>query len=381
MNILILTSNTGGGHLKATEAICEHVEYKNLNYNIKIINTLEHINHSFNNLITSFYSECTKKYPDLFGKIYYYSEEDHLSINMFNLILKNLSKKFLPVILDFKTDVIISTHPFSTQMVSYLKEIGNIKEVKLINLLTDYAPHKFWIYDNVDAYITASEQMTDDMIERGVKKESIYPIGIPTSVNFLKQYNKNEILNTIGFNKNYFTILIMSGSLGIEYVLKIFKLILTINRNIQIIIITGNNNYLYKKFNDIISKYENKNIKFHLLKFTKEVSKYMSISDVIITKPGGLTTTEAIQSNLPIVFFDAVPGQEEKNGDFILRNNIGMKISTSQDAIDRFTKLIDDPVLLQNMKDNINKIKKVNFIDNLINIINSFYEKEENYTC
>lgn len=371
MNILILTSNTGGGHLKATEAIYEHIKYKNLDYNVKIINTLDNINPSFNKLITSFYTECVKKYPDLFGKIYYYSEENHVSINIFNLILKNLAKKLLPIILDFKADIIISTHPFSTQMVSYLKKLKNIPNVKLINLLTDYAPHKFWIYDNVDAYITASEQMVDDMIQRGVNKNLIYPIGIPVSVDFLKPYDKKEVLNSIGFGEDRFTILIMSGSMGVEYVIKIFNLLITINRKLQIIIVTGSNQYLYKKFNTIISNYSGNFIEFLLLGFTKEVSKYMRVSDVIITKPGGLTLTEAIFSELPIVFFDAIPGQEEKNADFIIKNNIGMRITKRQESIDKFVELIDNPKILDLFKNNIEKIKKINFIENLVNIINN----------
>lgn len=375
MNILILTSNTGGGHIKATEAINEHIKFKNLNHNVKIINTLDYVNPSFNKLVTSFYSECIKKYPDLFGKIYYYSESDHIPVNIFSLILKNLSKKLMPVINKFETDVIISTHPFSTEMVSYLKEIGNIKNVKLINLLTDYAPHKFWIHNHVDAYITATEQMTNDMIKRGVKKEIIHPIGIPVGINFLESYDKNEILKSIGFNENSFTILLMSGSVGVEYVIKIFKPLLTINKNIQIIIITGNNKYLYNRFNDIISKCKNPSIKFHLLGFVKNVSKYMKISDVIITKPGGLTTTEAIYSQIPIIFFDAIPGQEEQNANFILRNKIGMRISKSQSDINSFIDLIDNNELLNEMRKNILPIKKLNFIDNLMNIIDSISSK------
>ncbi len=385
MNILILTSNTGGGHLKASEAIYEHIKLQNLNYDVKTINTLDYVNPYFNKLVTSFYSECVKKYPDLFGKIYYYSESEHVPISIFSLILKNLSKKLLPVINKFKTDIVISTHPFSTEMVSYLKKIGSIKNVKLINLLTDYAPHKFWIHDYVDAYITASEQMTEDMINRGVDENIIHPIGIPVGVNFLKSYDKNEELKSIGFNESSFTILLMSGSLGVDYVIKVFKLLINLNKDIQIIIITGNNDCLYQKFSDLISKCKNTSIKFHLLSFTKNVSKYMKISDVIITKPGGLTTTEAIYSQLPIIFFDAIPGQEEKNADFILKNKIGMRISNSQESINLFEELIDNKSILDEMKENILSVKKINFIDNLIDIMNSLYPEEQylqnkNYT-
>lgn len=383
MNILILTSNTGGGHIKATEAIKEHINLKNLNHNVKIINTLDYVNPSFNKLVTSFYSECIKKYPDLFGKIYYYSESEHVPVNIFSLILKNLSKKLLPVISRFNTDIIISTHPFSTEMISYLKETRKIINVKLVNLLTDYAPHKFWIHNHVDAYITATDQMTEDMIKRGVHPSLIHPIGIPVGENFMKVYNKLELLKSIGFDENSFTILLMSGSVGVDYVIKIFKILINLNRNIQIIIITGNNKILYNKFEYLISKYKNTCVKFYLLGFVKNVSQYMQISDVVVTKPGGLTTTEAIFSSLPIIFFDAIPGQEEQNANFILRNNIGMRISKSQKDITSLINIIDNKEELLKMKENIKSFKKNDFIENLMDIIHSFFKDQpnkQNYT-
>ena len=376
MNILILTSDLGGGHIRATEAINEHLKLKNPNYNIKILNTIDYINPSFNKLITSIYTECVKKYPSLFGKMYYYAEEEHVPINMFSLILKSLSKKLLPIISNFKTDVIISTHPFSTEMVSYLKNDGKIKNTKLINLLTDYAPHKFWIHRHVDAYITATEQMTEDMIKRGVNKNIIYPIGIPVRPIFLNSYERKDVLNSIGFNEDSFTILLMSGSFGVDHVLKIFKILVNLNKELQIIIITGNNNYLYHKFEHLIANNKNKSIKFHLIKYTDNVSKYMKICDVLVTKPGGLTTTEAIFSQLPIIFFDAYPGQEEKNADFILKNKIGMRISDSEENINSFIELIENRQILNKMKENILSIQKQNFIDNLIKIIDTLKSNE-----
>ncbi len=377
MNILILTGDYGAGHVKATEAIDEHLKFRNLNYNIKMLNTLDYLNPSFNKLTKSLYSECSKKFPLITGMVYYYSESKRSLVNVFVLILNTLAKRLLPLIGEFDTDVIISTHPFSTEMISYLKKIGNLKNIKLINLLTDYAPHKFWIQDYVDAYITASEQMTEDMIKRGVNKNIIYPIGIPVGVDFLKSYKKTEIFSNIGFDENNFTILLMSGSFGVDCVINIFKALLSIDKPLQIIIITGSNRRLYQKFNNLISKHRSSSIKFHLLGFTRDVSKYMKVSDVIITKPGGLTTTEAIHSHLPIIFFDAIPGQEGKNADFILKNKIGMRISKSKKSINSFSKLIDHKEILDEMKKNIISIKKSNFIDDLVNVMDSLFEKEE----
>ncbi len=369
MNILILTGNFGGGHLKTSEAILEHIKYRNLDYNVNILNLLDHVTHHFNKIITSCYSEAAKRYPNIYGKFYYFAEEECLYHSVFGLMLKSLSIKYLPSIEEFEPHVIISNHPFTTGIVSHLKELGHLKNVKLINLLTDYAPHKYWIHENVDAYVTATEQMTDDMISRGVPKSIIHPIGIPIGVKFLNKYSKSNVFPSINFDENRFTILLMSGSMGVEYVLKVFKSIILLEKEMQIIIVTGNNTYLYKKFEKLIRNFNNENIKFHLVGFTKDVDKFMSVSDVIITKPGGLTTTEAIFSQLPIVFFDGIPGQEEKNAEFILRNNIGMRISTSEESLKNFKSLIDDEVKLNEIRKNILLVKKPRFMENLISLI------------
>lgn len=369
MNVLILTANYGAGHIKASEAIKEQLKSRNLDFNVTILNLLDYVNHNFNKLTTSWYSETTKKLPNVYGKIYYYTEEDHLPSTVFSLILKSLSNKCLPVINKFNPDVIISNHPFPTEIVSHLKCLGELQNIKLITMLTDYAPHKYWIHDHVDAYITATEQMNEDMVARGVNKDIIYPIGIPVGVKFMNKYSKSNVFPSITFDEDSFTVLLMCGSLGVESVIKVFKRIITLNKRMQIIIVTGNNSYLYKKFKKIISNCSNKNIKFHLLGYTKDIDKFMSVSDVIVTKPGGLTTTEAIFSNLPIIFFDAVPGQEEKNAEFILRNNIGMRISNSDKDLKLFEDLIEDKVKLDQMRKNMLTVKKHNFLDNLVSMI------------
>ncbi len=369
MNILILTGNYGAGHVKASEAIKEQLKSRDSKFNVSILNLLDYVNHNFNKLATSWYSETTKKLPKIYGKIYYYAEEDHIPSTIFSLMLKSLSTKCLPVINNFNPDVIISNHPFPTEIVSHLKHLGKLSNVKLINMLTDYAPHKYWIHNYVDAYITATEQMNEDMISRGVNKDIIYPIGIPVEPKFMNRYAKSNVFPSINFDEDNFTILLMCGSMGVESVIKIFKRIITLNKKIQIIIVTGNNSYLYKKFKKIISNCSNKNLKFHLLGYTKDIDKFMSVSDVIVTKPGGLTTTEAIFSNLPIVFFDAIPGQEERNAEFILRNNIGMRISTSDKDLKQFENLIEDKVKLNEMKKNTIAVKKHNFVDNLISLM------------
>ena len=178
MNILILSASTGGGHMRASRAI---ESYMNENYksaNVKIIDSLLYINPILNKTVTSGYISLATRTPKIYGKIYELTnKEDRWS--SFVSILNNLfANKLLPLIEEFEPDVIITTHPFPTEMVSILKS-KELVNIPLVCIMTDYAPHKTWVNPKVDAYIVSNDDMVNEMIKIGVKEEIIYPYGIP----------------------------------------------------------------------------------------------------------------------------------------------------------------------------------------------------------
>lgn len=183
----------------------------------------------------------------------------------------------------------------------------------LICLMTDYGPHRAWIADHVDAYIVSTPDMIPEMQAMGVKKELIYPFGIPVGDVF-QQKGKPELLEKIGMEPGVPTILIMAGSFGVTNILNIYKDLIRLPTEFQIIIITGRNQKLYEAFTSVIEKSPKKT---KLVFFTDEVENYMQASDLLITKPGGLTVSEALACSIPLAVFDAIPGQEEDNANFL----------------------------------------------------------------
>lgn len=383
MNILILTASTGGGHLRAAASLKSYIAENSENNNVKVIDALEYINPILNKTITEGYEQMAKKVPKLFGSLYKSSNKENILGSFLAGFMAVIAKYLLPLIESFDPQIIITTHPFVTTMVSNLKEHNKISQ-PLICIMTDYAPHKTWINKCVDSYIVSNEGMIDVMVKMGADKEKIHPFGIPIDDAFYTIRDKDEILKEIGLESNVLTILIMAGSFGVTDIVEIYNDIVKIDLDFQIIVITGKNKKLYDMFQKRIYRKpkittivrgrklkrklrlkrtkkarflrkkfrrKNKSIKpTRLLYFTNEVDKYMQVSDLIITKPGGLTISEALACNLPMAIFDAIPGQEEENAEFLINNNMAVKIGKGKSCTETIEKLLTQDNTLEYMK-------------------------------
>lgn len=374
MNILILSASTGGGHMRASKAIQSYMMQQDKNIKVEIVDTLKYINPILNKTVTSGYVCLATKTPKLYGKLYYLSNKEHRVKNFVSRVNSIFSNKLLPLIYEYKPDIIITTHPFSTEMVSKLKE-KNIIDIPLLCVMTDYAPHKTWIGSDVDAYIVANDDMINEMVELGVDKKNIYSFGIPIDEVFFQEKDKKAVLEELGLNPELPTILMMAGSFGVTNVFKIYQNIINIDIDIQIIVITGRNQKLYDNFNEIVGS-EGKKTK--LIYFTDEVNKYMQASDIIITKPGGLTVTESIACNIPMAIFNAIPGQEEENAEFLVKHNMATRIGDKNSCAEVIVDLLSDRSKLDNMKKACKSFDKNNSSKNILILINDLLNEKYN---
>lgn len=361
MKILILTAATGGGHLRASSALKSYILETREDCEVQIVDSLKYISPLLDKTVTEGYETMAKRTPKLFGSLYKSTNRDRSKTTYF---FCNIFRKYLmPLVDDFQPDVIISTHPFATEMISLLKEDGKIT-VPLVCVMTDYAPHRAWIHPYVDSYIVSNEGMVDTMAKMGAPRQKIHPYGIPVDESFYEKMDRAAVLKQMGLSPDKPTILIMAGSFGVSNILRIYNNIIKVDLDFQIIVITGKNERLYEAFNKLIIR--NARIKplrhvsvklkpkpskpTKLLYFTNEVHKYMQISDLIITKPGGLTVSEALACNLPMAIFDAIPGQESENADFLIDNNMAVKIQKGSACSDTIYDLLSNQERLEEMR-------------------------------
>ncbi len=211
MKALIFYATYGGGHLSAANAIKEEIEKDYPKIQIEMIDCMEYVNKTVNKITTQAYSEMAKKMPSAWGKVYTYSNKGVIS-GFTKTSNKLLAMKLYYVIKEINPDIIISTHPFATQMCAFLKKHNKIN-VKIANILTDFKKHDQWLvgHEYVDYFFVANETMKKELAEKGIKSEKIFITGIPISQKFYEKYNKKEILKEFNLKENTKTILFFAG--------------------------------------------------------------------------------------------------------------------------------------------------------------------------
>jgi len=372
VKILILSAATGGGHLRASHAIEKYIMENSTGNEVSVIDALKSINVVLDKTVCEGYHFLATKTPKVFGQLYRKTNEDSLLNNLMTRFTSVFSQKLIPLMEEQNPDVIISTHPFVTEMVSHLKG-KKVVSAPLICLMTDYGPHRAWIADHVDAYIVSTPDMIPPMQAMGVKKELIYPFGIPVGdVFFTKGEEKSAILTKLGMEPEVPTILIMAGSFGVTNIMNIYKDLIKLPTEFQIIIITGRNQRLYEAFTPVI---EHSTKKTKLVYFTDEVENYMHASDLIITKPGGLTVSEALACNIPLAVFDAIPGQEEDNANFLLTHDMAVKLDRSVDTGVTIHALLEDSKRLEEMRTSCENFDTSDSNKNIFSLIHELCEK------
>lgn len=369
--IMIFYGSYGGGHLSAAKSIKEYIENNYLDTKIEMIDCVEYINKVLNKVTTKAYEEFAKKAPEVWGFIYKKSERGLVS-KLSNDSNKLMAIKLKNLLQDFDPDYVISTHPFSSQMCAYLKKKEKVN-FKLATIMTDFAPHDQWLLypEYVDYFFVAHSKMKQQLIQKGISANKIYATGIPLSNRFLKTYNKDDILKEFGLVKDKKIVLFFAGGefgLGKSTTTEVLKIFAEDFNDLQIIAIAGRNESMKKKFEDIVNS-SSRQDSIKVLDYTNKVPELMSISDLVVTKPGGLTTTESLASNLPIVIINPIPGQEEENASFLENNGVGIWIKKQDDIKERLESILRNPKKLDEMKHHIRELSKPNSTENICKTI------------
>lgn len=369
--ILIFYASYGGGHLSAANSIKNYLSSNYENIDVELIDCMKYINKPIEKITTTAYNEMAKKAPWAWGKIYSDSQKGPLA-HITTRSNQVFAIKLLRLLREKKPDLIISTHPFGSQMCSYLKRKGKITS-KIATILTDFAPHDQWLVgsDYTDYFFVAHNKMKEYLISKNIPENKIFATGIPISNKFLETFNTSKILNSLGLKENLKTILFFAGGkfgLGKSRTLEIFNTLVNDFNNIQVIAISGKNKKMYEDFNQIV-KAANKTDFIRVFEFVNNVPELMAISDIVITKPGGLTTTESLVSGLPMIIINPIPGQEEENAQFLEHSNVGIWLKKQMNITETISNFISNDAKLKQMKENTKKISNKNSTKDICTIL------------
>lgn len=369
--VLIFYGSYGGGHLSAARSIKEYIDANYKDTETCMVDCIEYINKALNKVTTKAYSEMAKNAHWVWKKVYYGAENGPFS-RLNDKTQKLLSIKLNKILQTYKPDLIISTHPFSSHMCAILKKKKKIN-TKIATIITDYAPHSQWLMHSVyiDYFFVAHDGMKEDLLKRGIKEKQIKVTGIPLSNRFLVHYNKEKILSEFNLSPDKRTVLFFAGGeqgFGKDKIFNMLKSIIETFPNLQVIAISGKNEKMKQQFDNLVSK-TNSDETVKVLKYTNKIPELMSVSDLVITKPGGLTTTESLASGLPIIVINPIPGQEEENAEFLEEKGVGIWIKKNDNIEDELYKVLNSEEKLQSMKINARLLAKKNSTRDICEIL------------
>lgn len=356
-DVLILTASTGYGHNQVAESLKFELELNNCVVNI--IEPFREVSKSLDLLVSGGYRVLATKMPKMYGKIYKASNSQIGGRSVGKLSVRALEEKLEELNLTYRPDLIISTHPLLVKAVCSIKLNGHYQG-PFISIITDYLPHESYINRLVDAYIVGSQYTKKKTVQKGIDINRVHVHGIPIKREF-SQYSRQIQKD------RKFTVLLMGGSMGVNGVKKVFKELIEIDSDIRITVICGNNETLRKSLSQKNEGYQSKK-DITILGFTDKISHFMEMSDVVITKPGGLTVAESFAKNIPMIIPYYIPGQEKENADMLFEVGAALRVDHKKDLNKTVERLIKNPEILEQMKRNMLNVSSEHSLDSTINM-------------
>lgn len=347
LSVLVFSASFGAGHVRAAEAIIEELRIKEPNVKITHLDFGAFLSKTFNSVVKNTYIELIKHTPKLWGKFYYRTSKIPPD-SVFQRFLNGLGRReFVKYIQRLQPDLVICTYPTVAGVLAHQRMKG-VLEVPLVTVVTDYAIHSQWIHHGVDLYIVGCEDVFDGLVARGIPSELIRISGIPVSPKFERVLDRKELLTKFGLRHDLPTVLVMGGAYGVLGGAKLVcKILADTEVSVQSIVVCGPDEKLYKSLDSMVEEGKNPIVRFG---FVKNVEELMSASDMIITKAGGLTVSEALTKRLPLLIFRPIPGQEEENSNYLESVGAGRVAKNEEDLERIIHDLLGHPEYLEEMR-------------------------------
>lgn len=356
--VLFLTASTGAGHNQAAKSFAGHFDEQG--YETKIIDFLKDINKAMDFFVADGYEFLANNLPSVYGLIYEGFDNSTLN-SLSRYSLYTLKYKLYKKIREFQPDLIIGTHPFSVMFMCEMKRKQQL-DCKFISIVTDFKAHYAYVDRCVDAYITGSEYTKQSLIDRGIEGHKVFPYGIPVrDVFYQRVERRTEIPKDEKLN-----VLVMGGSMGINKLYDAVEKLIN-HEDINLTVVCGKNEKLRDKIATNFS-FQIRTNKLTLYGFTKEIPRLMDENDVIISKPGGITTTESLAKGIPMVVPFAIPGQEEENIEFITTENAGSYVKSLDSLLDEVLSFKYEEGKLDRCHENIVRVTRQYSIESIIEL-------------
>ena len=348
--VLVLSASAGAGHTRAAQAVERAFHEMHAAREVRHVDTLEYTNKLFRRLYAKAYLDMVNKSPELLGWLYDYldkpwkNERRRLALDKLN------TRPFVKMLRKYQPDIIVCTHFLPAEIVSWLKAKERIASRQAI-VVTDMDVHAMWLCHHYEQYFVPLDETREHMLRLGIPAEKLTVSGIPIDPDFSAQKDKREMRRKHNLREDVWTILVSAGGFGVGPIEHLYKSLLELKHPSQAVVICGRNEELKSRIDALCSKLPaTSNVSIKAIGFTTEMDEYMAASDLLLGKPGGLTTSEALARGLVMVIVNPIPGQEERNSDHLLEEGAAIRCNNLPVLAYKIDKLLDDPARFAQMQ-------------------------------
>lgn len=349
--IAILSVSAGAGHVRAAQALQAATERWYPGVEAVHLDLMELVPRLFKTLYAETFIKVIEHHPAFWG--YLYDKTDHERVDSAMSRLRSAierlnTQKFKKVLAEIDPDHVICTHFLPVQLLARKIRKGSFHRPVWVQV-TDFDVHALWIHEHLNGYFAAHDEVAWRMVERGIPAETVHVTGIPIMPVFGEERHRAVCAAEFGLDPAKTTLLMMSGGAGVGGIELLAERLLRLDGDFQLVALAGKNEKLLADLQKLAERHPGR---LFPLGFTRVIERIMAASDLAITKPGGLTTSECLAVGLPMVVVSPIPGQEERNADFLLENGAAVKACDAGALAWRVEMLLHDRERLMMMRQN-----------------------------
>jgi processive 1,2-diacylglycerol beta-glucosyltransferase len=356
--ILVLSASVGAGHLRAAQAVQLALEESAPDAIVKNVDVLTLTNALFRRAYGKTYLDIVNRAPHLLGFVYDYLDRPRKSNSTRDklrlLVQKIQLGDFIDLLESQPWDVIVNTHFLPTEIIASLKKKRKLN-IPQITVTTDFDTHRLWVHQPCEYYTTATAEGAQYLKHWGCDASLIRVTGIPIHPIFSRKADRSRCLRNHDLQGDRPIVLQLAGGFGVGPIEEIYQQILAIEQPLEIVAVTGKNEEVKAKLAALKSPKQHRT---KVIGFTTQIDELMAIADVVVSKPGGLTTSEVLARGAAMAIVNPIPGQESRNSDYLLENGAAIKINNLATLSYKLGELLGDAKRLKAIQDNARRISK-----------------------
>ena len=344
--VLIVSASIGSGHHQAARAIAAELARRQDNLQITIADFMEDTDSYLAAFMKEAYLKMLELSPNMYDLVYRVSQAPLPGFKAQGLLARVLQGGMAQLVRRHRPDLIIATHPFPCGAAAYLRDSRRLR-APLVGVITDFAVHRLWVYEHVDAYFVAAPEIKRELSALGVPSRRIYASGIPVHPQFTTHADGRGILGELSLAADQPLVLLMGGGLGMGGIRQAMASMDELNLPLQFVVLAGKNKELQEKLQE-----ETKNLRHavRVLGYTDRIPELMRAAAMLVTKPGALTVCEALVSETPLLLYEPIPGQEWENAVFLTQRGVALWAKNRQELKDGVTTLLTRPEQVEKLR-------------------------------